>query len=709
MFAKIRKKSRYAIRFLHLTVAGYRIQAILFGVFAFISAVGAVQMRWNFVDGAAFFSEGEKASRNFYAQIDDIFDNDEMTEKIRGYASSRIVGVLVEGDIKSPLSFAEECNILLNDPLQDVILPEELRLLLDAMTLDRREQVITTVSQIYDGFEENPRMNADEKTRYIWDVIQKWESGDAVDSATGNIIFQIVSFLSKSETQTDALLTDRMKNFVSSDIEPMKTFSPRGTLIVEKGGLITPRIAEVLRRQGYAESPFPLVRSLFAFLVALASVLWLKRTARNDPAVSSDSGGWIYPCFLLVLGWLVQAAAVAFRVNGLGLFPVIAVAYLTLSDTTAFICSILVTLSASLLAAGGDMPCFSVNIISGCIATPLGLFVFRKNYSRSAVWGQVFGLGAVMLCVTLTIQWGVLGIVDKTQILHMLAFGAFFVLAVVGALPAFEWGFDIVSPLLLTELTQVSQPLLKRLQIEAPGTYHHCQMVGNLAEAAAEAIGLNPVLMRAGACYHDIGKLKRPQYFVENQFSGENAHDSLSPAMSAMLIIGHVKDGLELAARYNLPTRIRNFIAEHHGTTSLGYFYKKALQAGLKVNESQFSYQGPRPQSKETALLMLADSTEAASRAVSRTLKHVNDLSHLVDDVVASKMNASQMDDVPFTLKEITQIKAAFVATLRSMYHTRDIKPLADTAPRDRKDLPQKDEKQPSLAVQAQATAKKEA
>ncbi len=693
MFTQLRKKLRHYFRVLRLVILGYRIKTVLFSLFALVSAAAVIQLRWRFVDGAAFFTEGEKASRNFYAQIDDIIENTEMTEKIRGYASSRVVGVLVDGDIKSPLSFADECNILLNDPLRDSLLPEELRVLLDEMTLDHREQIVTTVSQIYDGFQENPRMNADEKNRFIWDVIQKWESGRAEDSATGNIIFQIVSFLLKSETQVDAQLTERMKTFVSTDIQPMKTFSPRGTLIVEKGGVITPYIAVALRRQGYAENFFPVARSLFALFVALISVLWLRNTAQSDPSVTSESGGWIYPCFLLVLGWLLQGCAVALRVNGLGIFPVIAIAYLTLSDMSAFSTSIVVTLSASLLAGGGDMTCFSVNVISGCLATPLGLFIFRKNYSRSAVWGQVFALGVIMMCVTLAIQWGLLGVIVRTELRNMIALSVFFNLAVLAALPVLEWGFDIVSPLLLAELTQVSQPLLKRLQLEAPGTYHHCQMVGNLAEAAAEVIGLNPVLMRAGACYHDIGKLKRPQYFVENQFSGDNPHDSLSPAMSAMLIISHVKDGLELAARHNLPLRIRSFISEHHGTTSLTYFYKKAMQSGLNVNESQFRYSGPRPQSKETGLLMLADSTEAASRAVSSTLRNVNDIARLVDDVVASKVNAGQMDRAPFTLKEITEIKESFVATLRSMYHTRNIKPLKAAESQQEENSRQDDEK----------------
>ena len=260
----------------------------------------------------------------------------------------------------------------------------------------------------------------------------------------------------------------------------------------------------------------------------------------------------------------------------------------------------------------------------------------------------------------------------------------------------------------LVELTQPSHPLLKRMQVEAPGTYHHSQMVGNLAEAAAEKIGLNPMLLRAGACFHDIGKLKRPQSFIENQISGINAHDKMSPALSALVILSHVKDGLELADEYRLPSQIKAFIAEHHGTTCLTYFYRKALQAGLKADESQFCYPGPRPRSKETGVLMIADSTEAAARAESANIKGILDLTRLVDNVVQSKISTGQLDEVPFTLKDLSDIKAALVSTLRSMYHTRDIKPLKSLPKEQGKETHDAHGSPNIVAVQAKTAAAEE-
>ena len=318
-------------------------------------------------------------------------------------------------------------------------------------------------------------------------------------------------------------------------------------------------------------------------------------------------------------------------------------------------------------------------------------------------------LGFIMFIVSLLLQWGLIGEFSLIKILITAGLCLALSFSVLLLLPILEMVFDMVSPLQLVELTQPSHPLLKRLQIEAPGTYYHSQMVGNLAEAAAEKIGLNPMLLRAGACFHDIGKLERPQYFIENQLSGINGHDELSPALSALLIISHVKDGLEIAKNYHLPSQIKAFIAEHHGTTCLSYFYKKAQQAGLKVSESQFCYPGPRPQSKETGLLMLADSTEAAARAGSVTLRNVNDIINLVDSVVSSKITAGQLDDVPFTLKELAQIKDALSARLRSMYHTRDIKPLTTAVVPQGKELHENNEKFAAVEIPNPAKAEKDA
>lgn len=231
---------------------------------------------------------------------------------------------------------------------------------------------------------------------------------------------------------------------------------------------------------------------------------------------------------------------------------------------------------------------------------------------------------------------------------------------------------DLPTTFRLLELSRPDHPLLQRLLREAPGTYHHSLMVASMAEQAAERIGLNPLLVRVGAYYHDIGKIPRPYFFAENQLEGTNPHDQLDPHTSAQVIVGHVQDGLELARRYRLPSWIRSFIAEHHGTSRAGFQYERAVeQAGDPswVNEADFRHRGPRPQSRETALLMLADRCEAAVRARRPTTPE--DLAQVVREVFREVMRTGQLDECPITLRELNEVQQSFVHTLKGLFHPR--------------------------------------
>ena len=203
-------------------------------------------------------------------------------------------------------------------------------------------------------------------------------------------------------------------------------------------------------------------------------------------------------------------------------------------------------------------------------------------------------------------------------------------------------------------------------------------MIGTLAEAVAGDLGMDENLMKAGAYYHDIGKLRRPRYFVENQMGGGNIHDTMSPTLSAVTIIAHIREGVELANEYGLPKKVKEFITEHHGTTCMGYFYKKALAMGEKVEKEQFCYPGPRPRSRETALLMLLDSMEAAMRAEGKNIKTVDDIREVIERVVDIKIADRQLDDVDFSFRDMTRIKAALLKAFRSMYHTRAVKEIKE-------------------------------
>jgi len=235
----------------------------------------------------------------------------------------------------------------------------------------------------------------------------------------------------------------------------------------------------------------------------------------------------------------------------------------------------------------------------------------------------------------------------------------------------FEKFFDITTDVTLLELSDLNHPLLKKLSLEAPGTFHHSMVVGNLAEAAAKDIGANSLLARVGSYYHDIGKMEKPEYFVENQMDAENRHNQLSPNMSALILTSHVKSGLEMAEKYGIPKRIRDFIPEHHGTNIMSFFYNKAKeQAGdTEIHEADFRYPGPKPQSKETGIVMLADAVEAATR----TLKNPspNKLRAFVENLVDQRFREGELDECDLTLRDLKTIIDAFMPVLYGVFQHR--------------------------------------
>lgn len=242
----------------------------------------------------------------------------------------------------------------------------------------------------------------------------------------------------------------------------------------------------------------------------------------------------------------------------------------------------------------------------------------------------------------------------------------------IGFLPVFEATFDIVTTLKLLELSNPNSPLLKRLLMEAPGTYHHSMMVANLAELASDEVGANSVVARVGAYYHDIGKITRPYFFKENQLGKENPHDKINATLSTLIITAHVKDGVELAKEHNLPKIIQNLIAEHHGTTLVKYFYynvKNNSENPEEVKIEDFSYPGPIPSTKEAGILMLADSTEAAVRSISDPTKEK--IQKMVYEIIEDKLQSGQLENCDLTLKDLSKIRKCFLKGLTGIYHQR--------------------------------------
>jgi putative nucleotidyltransferase with HDIG domain len=245
-----------------------------------------------------------------------------------------------------------------------------------------------------------------------------------------------------------------------------------------------------------------------------------------------------------------------------------------------------------------------------------------------------------------------------------LALATFFALSAV---------LDVVTPFQLMELSRPTHPLFRQLLLKAPGTYHHSLLVANLAEEAAGRIGADGLLARVGTYYHDIGKTVRPYFFTENRVGNINPHERLDPYTSARIIISHVTDGMELADRYRLPSAIRAFIPEHHGTGITLAFYRMAVQAagedGNEVREKDFRYPGPKPQSRETAILMLADSCEARVRSAEP--RSVQEIEEIVADTIKARLDSGQLDECDLTLRDLKEVQSAFVSVLKGVFHPR--------------------------------------
>ena len=331
------------------------------------------------------------------------------------------------------------------------------------------------------------------------------------------------------------------------------------------------------------------------------------------------------------------------------------------------------------------------SMICGFVALYLTNRVRRR--SRLVGAGVYSGVACVLLAFTLgQIQWpGFAAPVEQWEMVAKQAISAILVgtltaVLVSGLLPLFEATFRITTDVSWIEMADLNHPLLKQMTIEAPGTYHHSLVVATLAETAAEAIDASPVMCRVCSYFHDIGKMKKPAYFVENIGDGQNPHDELTPSMSALIVMAHVKDGVDLAIKHKLNPYIVAVIREHHGTSLIKYFYHRALklrdemQAAVdegkaheedipEVNEESFRYAGPRPRTRESAIISLADSVESASRSLQKpTPKKIDEL---IDNIFRDRLNDGQLDNAALTLADLAKIKRSFAATLRSMMHTR--------------------------------------
>jgi putative nucleotidyltransferase with HDIG domain len=470
----------------------------------------------------------------------------------------------------------------------------------------------------------------------------------------------------------------------------------QGQVIVRKGDLIDPahaRIIAQMKGERQFRRQIPPLAATLALLALAAAVVWFAE--RNERVVNHDRGRVFAESLLLLLAALLGAKFCFVVANALSIafesaplnsahsysyaipFASLAlVAMLLFGRNVALVLSVLFSVLVARLAGDGDASWAVFYGLAGSLGAiyTLECFRFRHRLVMARVGLVVGGINLLMVPILTAFATAPRGPVQVGFDLICALAGGLLVTAVASfAIPILEWALGITTDIKLVELSNTNLPLLRRLAFEAPGTFQHSLMVANLAKEGCEAIGADPVLAYTSGLYHDVGKVLRPDYFVENQRPGHNRHDKLLPSMSALILINHVKDGVELARQHNLPQVIEDAVQQHHGTRLIKFFYSKAVEQkdpdATDVTEEKYRYPGPPPQSKAMGVLMIADAVEAASRTLLEPSPAK--IRGLIRTIVDDCLHDGQLDHTDLTLSDLRKVSDSFLRVLSNIFHQR--------------------------------------
>lgn len=468
----------------------------------------------------------------------------------------------------------------------------------------------------------------------------------------------------------DVEATDEARREAEESIEPVVI--RRGEAILRQGDRVTADRLALMRELGLVEGEYQPDYFLYAgitLVVLLVLLLLVGYLWQFHPGLLHQLDKLL---LIVLIVTLISLMARPIFILSPYLIPTAAGAMLLsllVDPRLALMANIMITLLVG-LTTGNNVLMITMGLVGGTA----GVLSMMNTQQRGNIFisGVIIGAANVVMVTVFRL----VGMHESVQLWMDLVYaflnGILCAVLTIGSLPFWEYTFSILTPLKLIELSNPSHPLLKRLLMEAPGTYHHSVVVGNLAESAVNAVGGDGLLVRTGAFYHDIGKLKRPFFFKENQYMMENPHDKLAPSLSALIITGHVKEGLEIAAKHKLPVQLKAFIEEHHGTTLAAYFFHKAKSASHepdKVDEHMYRYNGPIPQTRETAILMLADSVEAAVRSMENPTR--DRIEQMVQKIIQGKVDDGQLEDSQLTLRELKEVRKTFTRILAGILHER--------------------------------------
>lgn len=478
----------------------------------------------------------------------------------------------------------------------------------------------------------------------------------------------------------DPTATEELRKQAADNVESVKIL--QGQIIIEEGKLIRQEEYRQLELVGLldTEKSFkPLIGLIILITIILSAVYYYFYQMKTEPEKRQANLLMFGIIFILTLAILkITSMLQIFNYSGIGyLFPAAMGGMLVkilIDEKLAIHTSIILAVCGSVLFNEG---------VSGTLNFSVGIYILFSGLagilflSEQNQRSKILQAGSLAAIVNLFTIWTLMflpngqftGLEYGYHILTAIFSGIGSAVLTMGLLPLFEASFGILSTMKLIELSNPNHPLLRKILMEAPGTYHHSVMVANLADAACEAIGANGLLARVGCYYHDIGKTRRPNFFIENQMHGENPHDRLPCDKSANIIISHVIDGVEILKKYHMPKEIIHIAEQHHGTTLLKFFYHKALQNGENVKEEDYRYPGPKAQTKESAVIGIADSVEAAVRSLRQPTPET--IESLVRDIIADRLQDGQLNECDLTLKEIETVAHSFCETLKGIFHSR--------------------------------------
>lgn len=498
-----------------------------------------------------------------------------------------------------------------------------------------------------------------------------------VDSdLTNSIVPVVLNAVIKPNMVVDEIATEAARQAARDSVEPV--IYKQGQNIVREGERISAYQIAMLSALGLLDNTsIDLTVYGGAALIVLATVLLMVLMLRMlNPQVLTDPRQVMV--IMLVMLISVGLGVISMKLINVHLVPVALGAMLLtglLGARTGLTAGISLSVILASLSAGSNgmyteemVPLLLTGIVGSVVAVKY--LAGKPQRVRTAICGVLVAGVNLVLMLALGLMTAANLQSTMSNAVWSMAGGVVSGLIAVGFQPVFEAAFNLATPSKLLELANPNQPLLRRLLIEAPGTYHHAIIVANLSEAAAERIGANPLLARTGAYFHDIGKLKRPLYFKENQ-RGDNPHDRTDPYVSAAIVTAHTSDGLALAQKFHLPPEIQRIIVEHHGDTPVMYFYHKALQQadGKPVDIKDFRYGGTRPSTKESAIVMLADTIEAAVRSMPDPTPQA--IQRFIERLVRGKIEDGQLSNSPLSLLDIDGICEAFSAVLSGVFHER--------------------------------------